>query len=206
MLWMNVCLTSFCWAPGQQTSREGRYMQWIGPEIWEREEAISSPKSYRLLVSGLIAFLNFDNWLLIDFCASPDWKQQRRRQTNRSICHGDSEFFPSPTHLFLFLCRAQNLPSLLFYLQTWRYRHCWSQQYAGRVSYELRNRSRSPWSLRRSEVRFPMGTQNFFSSSHARDKTKDIFLQTVLVVRHLTAEKELNNIIYSRLGMIFPWI
>ena len=69
---MNVCLTSFCWTPGQQTSREGRYMQWIGLEIWDREEAISSPESYRLLVSGLIAFLNFDNWLLIDFCASPD--------------------------------------------------------------------------------------------------------------------------------------
>ena len=39
----------------------------------------------------------------------------------------------------LFLYRAQNLLSLLFYLQTWRYRHCW-----------------------RSEVRFLMETQNFF--------------------------------------------
>ena len=26
----------------------------------------------------------------------------------------------------LLVYRAQNLPSLLFYLQTWRYRHCWS--------------------------------------------------------------------------------
>ena len=59
-----------------------------------------------------------------------------------------------------------------FYLQTLRYRHCWSWQYAGHVSYELRNRPRSPQSLwlsgrasergiRRSEVRFLMETQNF---------------------------------------------
>ena len=49
------------------------------------------------------------------------------------------------TSFFIFY-RAQNLPSLLFfYLQTLRYRHCWSQQYAGRVSYELR--PRSPWCL-----------------------------------------------------------
>ena len=34
-----------------------------------------------------------------------------------------------------------------FYLQTLRYQHCWSYQYAGRVSYELRNRPHSPWSL-----------------------------------------------------------
>ena len=29
-------------------------------------------------------------------------------------------------NLSLFLYWFQNLPSLLFYLQTWRYRHCWS--------------------------------------------------------------------------------
>ena len=34
-----------------------------------------------------------------------------------------------------------------FYLKTLHYRHCWSKQYAGRVSYELRNRPRSPKSL-----------------------------------------------------------
>ena len=34
-----------------------------------------------------------------------------------------------------------------FYLQTLHYRHCWSQEYAGRVSYELCNRPRSPGSL-----------------------------------------------------------
>ena len=34
-----------------------------------------------------------------------------------------------------------------FYLQTLRYRHCWSKKYARRVSYELRNRPRSPWGL-----------------------------------------------------------
>ena len=37
-------------------------------------------------------------------------------------------------HLSLFLYRAQNLPSLLFYIQTLRYRHCWSWQYAISVS------------------------------------------------------------------------
>ena len=58
-----------------------------------------------------------------------------------------------------------------FYLQTLCYQHCWSQQYAGHVSHELCNRPGSPWSLcgsevehriQRSEVRFFMGTQNFF--------------------------------------------
>ena len=43
--------------------------------------------------------------------------------------------------------RAQTFPSLLFYLQTWCNRLCWSLQYAGHVSYYLRNRPRSPWSL-----------------------------------------------------------
>ena len=47
-------------------------------------------------------------------------------------------------HLSLFLYRAQSLPSLLFYLQTLRYRHCWSWQYAICVSYELCNRPHSP--------------------------------------------------------------
>ena len=37
-------------------------------------------------------------------------------------------------HLSLFLYRAQNLPSLLFYIQTLRYRHCWSWQYTICVS------------------------------------------------------------------------
>ena len=58
-----------------------------------------------------------------------------------------------------------------FYLQTLCYQHCWSQQYAGHVSHELCNRPGSLWSLcglevehriRRSEVWFFMGTQNFF--------------------------------------------
>ena len=57
VLLMNVCLTSFCWTAGQGINHEGYY---------------SSPESYRLIVSGLIAFSNSDNWLLIDFCACPD--------------------------------------------------------------------------------------------------------------------------------------
>ena len=44
-------------------------------------------------------------------------------------------------HLSLFLYRAKNLPSLLFYLQTWRYWHCWSWQHGGRVSLDLAHHS-----------------------------------------------------------------
>ena len=50
-------------------------------------------------------------------------------------------------HLSLFLYQAQNLPFLLFNLQTWCYGHCWFQQFAGHVSYELCNRPRSPQCL-----------------------------------------------------------
>ena len=57
------------------------------------------------------------------------------------------------------------------------------RQYAGRVSYELRNRPRSPWSLCSSVVehrsaeseglRFDSSWElRIFSLSHARDKTK----------------------------------
>ena len=73
-------------------------------------------------------------------------------------------------HLSLFLLiTAYHLS--YFYLQTLCYQHCWSQQYAGHMSYEFCNRPCSPWSLcgsevecriQSSEVRFFMGTQNFF--------------------------------------------
>ena len=77
--------------------------------------------------------------------------------------------------------------SFNFYLQTLRYRHCWSLQYAGRASYELRNRPRSPWSLCGSVVEHRSAESaglrfdsswglRIFSLSHARDKTKNIFL------------------------------
>ena len=51
-----------------------------------------------------------------------------------------------------------------FYLQTLHYRHCWSQQYAGRVSYELCNRPRSPWTLCGAQVwgSIPHGDSEFF--------------------------------------------
>ena len=79
----------------------------------------------------------------------------------------------------LHTARINNVESVMFVdrnnsLQTLRFRHCWSEQYAGCVSYKLRNRPRSPWSLcgsvvrasecgmRRSEVRFLMRTQDFF--------------------------------------------
>ena len=69
-----------------------------------------------------------------------------------------------------------------FYLQTLRYRYYWSQQYAGRVSYELRSRLGSLWNLcgsvvrasergiRRSQVRF-LGT---FSLSLLVTRRKNI--------------------------------
>ena len=83
---------------------------------------------------------------------------------------------------------AQNLRSLLFYLQTWHYRHCWSKQYTGHVSYELRNWAGSPWSICGSVVEHRSGESEslrfdsswglrIFSLSHARDKTKNIFRQ-----------------------------
>ena len=49
-------------------------------------------------------------------------------------------------HLSLFFTELKPF-HLLFYLQKWCNRLCWSLQYAGYVSYYLRNRPRSPWSL-----------------------------------------------------------
>ena len=79
----------------------------------------------------------------------------------------------------LFLYRAQKLPSLLFYLQTWRYRHCWSQQFEGRVSCELRD---GPLCGSVVEHRSAKSEGLSFDSSyyiwgilsHARHKTKNI--------------------------------
>ena len=67
------------------------------------------------------------------------------------------------------------------YLQKWRYRHCWSKQYAGRVSNELHNRPRSPlslcgsvvehWKAESEGLRFD-SSWGLFPLSYARDKTK----------------------------------
>ena len=87
----------------------------------------------------------------------------------------------------LFLYRAQNLPFLLFNLQTWCYGHCWFQQFAGHVSYELCNRPCSPQCLCSSVVEH-QNTQSkgmrFDSSeglrlrifSHTRDRQKHLSL------------------------------
>ena len=78
-----------------------------------------------------------------------------------------------------------------FYLQTLCYQHCWSQQYAGHVSHELCNRPGSPWSLcgsevehriRRSEVWFFMGTQNFFLCPTLMTRQKKHLSLTLLML------------------------
>ena len=80
--------------------------------------------------------------------------------------HEELNLRPSDSALrffLLFLCTNMTL-----------YRHCWSLQYAGRVSYELSNKPHSlkslcgsvVWPSERgiqwSEVRFLMGSQEFF--------------------------------------------
>ena len=87
--------------------------------------------------------------------------------------HKESMF--SSDVLSSFLYRAQKLTfSLISIYKHYAYRYCWSKQYSGRVSYELRNRPRSPESLCGSVVRASQrwnlkvwgsirhGTQNFF--------------------------------------------
>ena len=60
--------------------------------------------------------------------------------------HGKEKKFWVPTrnrphahkekkHLSLFLYRAKNFPSFLFYLQTWHCQHCWYSQHAGRLTH-----------------------------------------------------------------------
>ena len=91
-----------------------------------------------------------------------------------------------------------------FYLQTLRYRHCWSWQYARRVSYGLRNAPSSPWSLCSSVLEHRSAESEglrvdsswgfrIFSLSHARDKTKNIFLDIEIVIRVIIRIMERNN-------------
>ena len=105
----------------------------------------------KVTVTNLAFYKEIGNWT----------KQSSKVKMSRGLLRGDVEasnwvthnFFFVPCswqdekHLSFFLYWAQNLPSLLFfYLQTLHHRHCWSEQYAGCVLYELRNRARSPWS------------------------------------------------------------
>ena len=101
-----------------------------------------------------------------------------------SSCHdcGTKEKFWVPTRNWtsdLWIPRSDS-PSC-HYLQTWLYRHCWSLQYAGRVSYELSNRSNSQWYEHRSAesdgLRFDSSWgAKIFSLSNARERMKNIFL------------------------------
>ena len=68
-----------------------------------------------------------------------------------------------------------------FYLQTLRYRHCWSYQYAGHVSYELCNRPRSPWSLCGSVVEHRSAESEGQSFDSSWDS--EFFLNPTLVKR-----------------------
>ena len=107
-----------------------------------------------------------------------------------SIPYGDSEFFFCPTlvtrrktsfYISLLSLKLTIIPFTNMTLSTFL-----SQHYAERVSCELRNRPHFPQSLwrnsralergiRRTETRSLMGTQKF-PLSHARVKTKNIFL------------------------------
>ena len=100
-----------------------------------------------------------------------------------NICFSVPRSGQEQKYLSLFLYRAQSFPSFLFYLQTWRYQYCWSKQDAERLSYEIRNALtiESLWlsggaperGIRRSGVRFLMGTQNFFFVLRSwQDETK----------------------------------
>ena len=89
-------------------------------------------------------------------------------------------------HLSLFTSSKLTISLILFT----NYRHCWSQRYAGRVSCELR----SPLSLcvsvvehrstefRRSEVRFLLGTQNFFCVPRSWQDEKHLSLAVMYVM------------------------
>ena len=86
-----------------------------------------------------------------------------------------------------------------FYLQTLLYWHCWSQQYAGCMLYELRNRPHSLWSLCGSVVEHQSAAfeglrfnslwgLRMFCLSHTCDKMKNIFLYffSELKIYHLS--------------------
>ena len=103
---------------------------------------------------------------------------------------------------FLIVHRAQNLSSLLFCQKHYTINIAAPSSMQD-VSLELRNRPCSlkrlcgsmveHWSatVRGSEVRFLMETQNFFSLSHTHDKTKKSFLIIWTVwqtVRRITKE------------------
>ena len=102
--------------------------------LLERPRALfcgpSRVRSHLLRGTEFVVLLNFDNVL-----ETPRSARRNHYRTNWTFAGNEMPI--------AFLYRAQNLPSLLFYLN----RNGWSWQYAGRVSCELRNRPRSPWSL-----------------------------------------------------------
>ena len=81
-----------------------------------------------VIADALYAFFFRGLWNLYKFCAR--WRRFLIGTQNFSLSHARDK---TKKTSFLILHRAQNLPSLLFLSKTLRCRHCWSQQYAGRV-------------------------------------------------------------------------
>ena len=91
-----------------------------------------------------------------------------------------------------------------FYLQTIRYWHCWSWQYARRVSYGLRNAPSSPWSICSSMVEHrsaeseglrvdsSWGLRVFFFVPRSW-QDENIFLAIKIVIRVIIRVMEKNN-------------
>ena len=135
-----------------------------------------------------------------------------------SIPYGDSEFFFCPTlvtrrktsfYISLLSLKLTIIPFTNMTLST--FLSC--QHYAERVSCELRNRPHFPQSLwrnsralergiRRTETRSLMGTQKF-PLSHARVKTKDIFLYLFPQETIIFSRLFKSIILLTLIGMLF---
>ena len=128
------------------------------------------------------------NALWLNYFPEFSWKEKKKSdRSGARFLMGTQNFFFVPRswqdekNLTPFLYRAQNFPSLFLVTNM----TLSTLQYAGRVSYELRNRPRSPLSLCNSVVehrsaeskslRFDSCGLRIFCLSHARDKTKNIF-------------------------------
>ena len=92
---------------------------------------------------------------------------------------------------FILVCCVTCVTHLVSQTAFLRYWHCWSLQYAGRVSLELRNRPRSPKSLCGSVVEhrsanpkvwgsIPYGDSEFFLCPTLVTRWKNIFLSFAL--------------------------
>ena len=105
-----------------------------------------------------------------------------RENCKKNMMNYESEKIIILSHSLYFFTELKTYHLSYFCLQTLRYRHCWSWQYAGRVTYERRNRPSSPWSLCGSEVEHRSAESEGlrFDSSWTRRKTsffKKIFVR-----------------------------